>query len=162
MNNLSHPLWNISDLRRIHFKLVRSLVTFSDWRALTSDKENLETVSGQRIELAVVPMQITLPPQPNWSQTEGEFIDTEILMLLQKGAIKHSVHEEGGFISPIFLRPKKDGSYLMILNLKSLNQYVSYHHFRMDTIWTAVHMMTPGCYMASIDLKDAYYSVPIH
>ena len=32
----------------------------------------------------------------------------------------------------------------------------------MDTIWTAIRMMSPGCYMASIDLKDAYYSVPIH
>ena len=49
----------------------------------------------------------------------------------------------------------------MILNLKSLNQYVVYHHFKMDTIWTAVAMMKPGCYMATIDLKDAYYSVSI-
>ena len=49
----------------------------------------------------------------------------------------------------------------MILNVKSLDQYVEYHHFKLDTIWTAVHMMTPGCYMASIDLKDAYYSVCI-
>ena len=32
----------------------------------------------------------------------------------------------------------------------------------MDTIWAAVRMMRPGCYMASIDLKDAYYSVWVH
>ncbi len=50
----------------------------------------------------------------------------------------------------------------MILNPKCLNEFVQYHHFRMDTIWTAVRMMHPGCYMASIDLKDAYYSVSIH
>ena len=37
-------------------------------------------------------------------------------MLLHKGVIKHSVHEEGEFISSMFLRPKKDGSYRMILN----------------------------------------------
>ena len=29
-------------------------------------------------------------------------------------------------------------------------------------MWTAVRMMRPSCYMASIDLKDAYYSVPMH
>ena len=31
----------------------------------------------------------------------------------------------------------------------------------MDTIHTAVKMMTPGCYMCSVDLKSAYYSVAI-
>ena len=70
--------------------------------------------------------------------------------------------EEGEFVSSIFTRPKKDGTLRMILNLKSLNKFVTYHHFKMDTIWTAIRLMTPGCYMASIDLKDAYYSVPIH
>ena len=49
----------------------------------------------------------------------------------------------------------------MIFNLKSLNQYVTYYHFIMDTIHTAVKMMTPGCYMCSVDLKSAYYSVAI-
>ena len=28
----------------------------------------------------------------------------------------------------------------------------------MDSIWTAVRLMKPNCYMASVDLKDAYYS----
>ena len=31
----------------------------------------------------------------------------------------------------------------------------------MDTLQSAIRMMKPGCYMASIDLKDAYYSVPV-
>ena len=31
----------------------------------------------------------------------------------------------------------------------------------MDTLETAINMMKPGVFMASIDLKDAYYSVPI-
>eukprot|EP00493_Phyllostaurus_siculus_P008838 UN08947 len=31
----------------------------------------------------------------------------------------------------------------------------------MDTVWTTINMMRPNCFMASIDLKDAYYSVPI-
>lgn len=49
----------------------------------------------------------------------------------------------------------------MILNLKSLNQYIVYHHFEMDSILTAVSLMKHGCFMASLDLKDAYYSVSI-
>ena len=64
-------------------------------------------------------------------------------------------------ISPIFVRPKKDGSHRVILNLKKLNEAVSYHHFKMDALETAIKLMRPGCYMTSIDLKDAYYSIPI-
>ena len=45
----------------------------------------------------------------------------------------------------------------MILNLKQLNEFVSYHHLKMDTIQTALKLIRPGCFMASVDLKDAYY-----
>ena len=31
----------------------------------------------------------------------------------------------------------------------------------MDTLETAIRLMTPSCFMTSVDLKDAYYSVPI-
>jgi len=47
------------------------------------------------------------------------------------------------------------------MNLNNLNKFVVYHHFEMDTIWSAVNMMKQNCFMASIDLKDAYCSVPI-
>lgn len=50
----------------------------------------------------------------------------------------------------------------MILNLQDFNEFVQYHHFKMDTLETAVKMTKPGCFMASIDLKDAYYTVPIY
>jgi hypothetical protein len=71
-------------------------------------------------------------------------------------------HEHGEFVSPIFSIPKKDDKVRLILNLKNLNEYVRYSHFKMDTIHTALDLITKGCWMASLDLKDAYYSVGIH
>ena len=62
--------------------------------------------------------------------------------------------EQGEYISTFFVHPKKDGNYRMILNLKQLNSFVEYHHFKMDTL-------TTGYYMAFVDLKDGYYTVPI-
>ena len=59
-------------------------------------------------------------------------------------------------------RSKKDGSYRTTLNLKKFNEFVGYRHFKMDTLDTVIKLMTPGCYMVSIDLKDAYYLLPIH
>ena len=49
----------------------------------------------------------------------------------------------------------------MILDLKRLNEDIIYHHFKMDTLQKALTLVFPNCYMASIDLKDAYYSVSI-
>ena len=96
------------------------------------------------------------------SEAQTESVDTEVSNLLRKQAIEACDHEAGEYISPIFTRPKKDGSHRMILNLKSLNKHITHHHFKMDTVLTAVRLMKPGCFMASIDLKDAYYSVSIH
>ena len=75
--------------------------------------------------------------------------------------IKETTHCEGKFISTISIRPKKDGTYRLILNLKNLNDHVEYHHFNMDTLQSAIRLMKQNCYMASVDLWDAYYSVPI-
>ena len=49
----------------------------------------------------------------------------------------------------------------MILNLKKLNTCVEYKHFKMDTLQSCTNLVTKYCFMASIDLTDAYYSVQI-
>ncbi len=43
----------------------------------------------------------------------------------------------------------------------SLSAHVVYHHFKMESIWTAIKLMVSNCFMTFIDLKDAYYSVLI-
>ena len=49
--------------------------------------------------------------------------------------------EDRNFISPIFVKPKKDGSYRMILNLKKLNASVDSPHFKMKTIRNIVSVV---------------------
>ena len=50
-----------------------------------------------------------------------DFISTEIEKHLQKGVIVATEHEKGEFVSPIFIRPKRDGSLGLILNPKQLH-----------------------------------------
>ncbi len=102
------------------------------------------------------------PQQSSTYSADAMVVRTEIQKLLSKRGDKASAHEESEIISPIFVRPKKDGTYRLILNLKQFNRYIEYHHFKMDTLEAAFKMMKPGCYMASIDLKDAYYTVAVH
>ena len=60
-----------------------------------------------------------------------------------------------------FVKRRLEGIGSFVLNLKNLDQYISNHHFKMERLTSAILLMTPGCYMASADLQDAYYSVPI-
>ena len=119
-------------------------------------------ILGQPIEFTRTPYQRVVPRETKILDLDEQHItDTEIDKLLAKGVIIPSSHEQGEYVSPIFTRAKKDGSFRVTLNLKCLNTHVQYHHFKMDSLNTALQMVKPGCFMASIDLKDAYYSVPI-
>ena len=89
------------------------------------------------------------------------FIQTEIEKLISLGVIVESNHEKGEVVSPIFVREKSDGSYRIILNLKKFNEFVTYDHFKMENLFSATDMMKEGCFLASVDLRHAYYSVPV-
>ena len=122
----------------------------------------METIHGEKIELMnQVPQQAGYQVNSLNKEHVPE-IKNEIQKLLSKGVIVDSHHEIGDYISPIFSVPKSDGSIRLILNLKKFNEFVKFTHFKMENIHTILGLVTPGCWMASIDLKDAYYSVKIH
>ena len=50
----------------------------------------------------------------------------------------------------------------MILDLKILIMYIIFKHFKMELLQNVLHMVKPGICMASVDLIDLYYSIPIH
>ena len=134
------------------------------WHKLTSDTEVLDWVQNCHIEFIddIEPVQLGGHKVSKFNQSELSIIDREIEKLLSKGVIERCSHSDGEFISPIFLRLKKNKvDYRMILNLKDLNNFVVYKHFKMESLNSVLDLMTPGCFMASIDIKDAYYSVPI-
>ena len=81
--------------------------------------------------------------------------------MLHKRIIRETTSGSVEFVSPIFIVKKPDGGTRLILSLKELNEFVKYKHFKMDSIKTIMNMVTRNCFMAIIDLKDAYYSVSI-
>ena len=135
----------------------------ANWKSFTADTVILDAIRHSHIEFEgnCRPVQATKPNQIIFSSGDKDIINAEIAKLLSKGVIKPSKPCDGDFISTIFVRPKKDGSYRLILNLKPLNEFVAYYHFKMDTLHAALKLMRPGCFMASVDLKDAYYSIPV-
>lgn len=134
-----------------------------EWSKITSDPFILDTIAHYHIEFDAIPdPQISMiRSHLSFTDVEQNIVDSELTKFLEKGIIVYSCQEKGEIISPIFTRPKKDGSHRVIFNLKRLNEHVTYRHFKMDTLETAIRLMRPSCFMTSIDLKDAYYSIPI-
>ncbi len=117
---------------------------------------------GYRLEFEeMIPIQLVKPHPYKLSDSEVEAIDAEIMELLKKQVIEITAPEYGDYWSNIFSRPKKNGKLRMILDLSDLNKYLEYYHFKMDTLDSAIKLISKDCYMTSIDLRDAYYSIPV-
>ena len=134
-----------------------------EWCKITSDPSILDIVQGCRFVFDQAPVQIHPPPVLWFSLEEHSALTSLIQDLCRQGVIVPTFYEEGEFISNVFLRPKKTpGKYRLILNLKPLTPFIKYEHFKMDTIHTCIDLMMLQCFMASLDLQGAYFSVPIH
>ena len=100
--------------------------------------------------------------EQSWSAEEEKSMKIVIEQLLEIGAIEPCIDLADQFLSPYFLLPKPDGSHRFILNLKRLNDYIITKHFKMEDLRTATKLLSSNDFMASIDLKDAYFLVPLH
>ena len=86
-------------------------------------KEILAPVSGLSLEFSDKKLShYHKGMEMRFSSKEEFFMECEIKNLFQNGVTSGSQHEEGEFISPIFLVPKSEDSFRMILNLKRLNE----------------------------------------
>ena len=122
----------------------------------------MDTVQGYRIPFVQEPPPTCLP-QFALSQEQNQAITQEIESLLKKGAIRDAQSlEKVGFVNNVFLVPKSEGKWRLILNLKALNQFIIYEHFKMEDIRCVKDLLNRGDYMCKLDLKDAYLSIPIH
>ena len=81
--------------------------------------------------------------------------------LLQDGVVERAkgrVH-----LNRLFEVPKKDSDISrLVLDVSSLNRFITPYPFKMTTVSLVRQALQLGCFMASIDMKDAYWHVPIH
>lgn len=78
------------------------------------------------------PLQTVMPNQIKFNKEESDLISKEVETLLDKGAIERVYDLKGAYFSSIFIVPKKDGSLRPIINLRNLNEYIEYHHFKQE------------------------------
>ena len=132
------------------------------WEEITDNKWVLSIVrNGFRIPF------IKIPPLSSvlirMSQSSSPFLREEIENLLNKQAVERVQNPETpGFYSWIFLVPKKNGKFHLILDLSLLNRYIEKQAFKMETVKSVRQAMRLNDWAVSIDLTDAYLHVPIH
>ena len=105
-------------------------LNFSAWLKITKDLWVLDTVkNGYQIEFNVFPQGSSFMNEIQFSKEK-----TEIDKLLMKGAIKEVDSVEDQLISNLFKVPQKDGSFRPVVNLKKMNLFVEYHHFKQENL----------------------------
>ena len=136
------------------------------WESITQDQWVLNTVEkGFAIEFLdspPPPSGVRLTPIPKKAPLRLA-LKEEVQSLINKEVVQVvPTSEEGqGFYSTFFLVPKKPEGFRPILNLKPFNTFVVRKGFTLDSIKTIVNSLRKGDFAVSIDLKDAYYHVPI-
>ena len=132
-----------------------------NWKMITHDPKILGIVKGWEIPLLGTPFQGKYPHDVQMNTIEEKAMDQEIENMLAKGAIREAIPKPDQFLSNVFVTPKSDGQFRPIINLKKLNEYVPYHHFKMEGLKDLKHLLQKGDWMCKLDLKDAYFSVPL-
>ena len=145
-----------------NFKGGKVGLELEQWKKFTSDKWILEQIEGVKLIFIQDKDMVKDKKEIQFSKEEDILVKAEVDKLIEKAVIKRTEFDEEQILSNIFLREKKDGSYRMILNLKNVNKNIDKIHFKMDTINNAIALMRENCFFASLDLKDAYFSVSIH
>ena len=82
--------------------------------------------------------------------------------MLEKGAICQTSHLKEEFLSNVFLLGKKGKENRPVISLKHLNQFIPYQHFKMEGFFCLREMLQKYNFMCKLDIKDTYFSVPLH
>ena len=86
----------------------------------------------------------------------------EVDSMMEKGALEVVLEPSLGFYSRLFLVEKASGGWRPVIDLSPLNGFLAQTRFQMETVSTVLASIRKGDFMASIDLSDAYFQVPIH
>lgn len=130
-----------------------------EWSCITNNSQILNWIKGLQLTFLKKPRLLKCNFFIDYS-LEASY-DKCINKLLNIGAINICKHEKDEILSPFFLRQKPDKSFRFILNLKELNKYIKAPHFKLEDYRTVTKLLYKNCYMTTIDLKDAYFLIPI-
>ena len=88
-------------------------------------------------------------------------LEAEAKALREKDVIYEAPDPQRNFLSPLSAVPKADGKIRPVVDLRALNAWLEYHHFKIEGIPALQDLLERGDFLAKVDLKEAYLMVPI-
>ena len=93
-----------------------------------------------------------------WAQA----LRQEVEVVLAKGGLEIARDPGPVFYSRLFLVEKASGGWRSVIDLSHLNEFVHLTRFKMETVASVLLSVREGDFLASLDLKDAYFQIPSH
>ena len=103
------------------------------------------------------------PPDLGYNTSHPLFQELRVQLrkLLEKSAVEEISSITPGFYSRLFLAPKKGGEWRPVIDLSTLNHFLQSPHFKMETASSIMEATSQGMWSTSLDLKDAFFHIPV-
>ena len=131
----------------------------ANWAKLTQDQWILSTIQGYHLPLVSWPHRWLSSSRLDDSKPSA--LQTEVQKLIEKGAAVRVQPSQVHVSSPMFIVPKSGGGWRPIIDLRFLNTYLEPPHFKMEGLYMLPVILKQDWFMAKIDLKDAYLTIPV-
>ncbi|KOB73346.1 Uncharacterized protein OBRU01_10887 [Operophtera brumata] len=123
------------------------------WEEMGAERSLLNIIGGYRIPFIKKPPVINLSELPKhlWETNFSTKMQSEIQEMQTMGAIEQAT-APSGFLSPMFLKKKPNGTFRQIFNLKVLNKYLKPKKFRLINCEKIPNFIQPKDFMMKIDI----------
>lgn len=115
---------------------------------------------------AAPPPTVDMGVRRTTSPSEQAALDSELLDLLQHKCIEPVPGNQpppGSITARVFVVPKrKKGQWRLICDLRPLNKFVKFQHFKMESLKDVRALMNDSDWAVTLDLSKAFHHAPLH
>ena len=122
-------------------------------------KEGYRIPFLHRLPLSSVPMEF---PAYKGNEEKFQALQEEVTQMLAKGAVEVVQRVSPGFYNLQFLVLKASEAWRPDMDVSRLNKFVAKTKFSMETNQSVLDSIQRGDWIVSMDMKDAYFHVPIN
>ena len=133
-----------------------------NWKQIKQDTWTLQTIQGYKIPFCRRPRQWRMRVTRVKCHSDVHHMERAIKDLLAKGAVREVKPQDNQFTSTLFFVQKENRDYRPIINLRALHRFLGKESFKMEGLQVVKSLIQQGDVMMKLDLKDAYYALPIH
>ena len=136
------------------------------WQAFGADSWTVSVLrDGYRLPFESPPLLTRTPilfPAYRPGSPQSLALRQEIEKMLAKGALEIVPDPGPSLYSRLFLVEKATGGWRPVIDLSTLNTFIRQTPFKMETVASVLNAVQENDLLASLDLKDAYFQVPVH